>query len=131
MTCFTEIRLSASDVHAQQYGRLGFGFSRRFVIERYGGPVHYIYGGYEDRDYAATGGVFIDLWMQLENVVKLEAEGKPLQELRSTPIKDLIWNDLSSHSRSRSRFSTSSALSLLGSSWGLPGGRESLRRLSF
>lgn len=42
MTCFTETRLSQSHKHAVEYGHMGFGFSRRFALERYGGPVHYV-----------------------------------------------------------------------------------------
>jgi len=43
-TCFTEIKLSNVDEHAQMYGFLGFGFTRQFVMERCGGPVIYVPG---------------------------------------------------------------------------------------
>lgn len=42
MTCFTEIRLSQARFHAEQYGLLGVGVTRRFVLDRFGGPVHYV-----------------------------------------------------------------------------------------
>src|SRR6185369_5575847 len=42
MTCFTEVRLSQTELHTQRYGLLGVGVSRRFVLERYGSPVHYV-----------------------------------------------------------------------------------------
>jgi len=32
-TCFTEIKLSATNKHTQAYGCLGFGFERSFVID--------------------------------------------------------------------------------------------------
>ncbi len=44
MTCFTEIKLSATHRHTERYGCLGFGFSRDFVIERCGLPVQYVSG---------------------------------------------------------------------------------------
>lgn len=42
MTCFTEIRLSQTLSHAKRYGLLGIGVSRQFVLDRFGGPVHYV-----------------------------------------------------------------------------------------
>lgn len=42
MTCFTEIRLSQARFHARRYGLLGVGVMRRFVLDRLGGPVHYV-----------------------------------------------------------------------------------------
>lgn len=43
-TCFTEIKLSNTLNHTRLYGCLGFGFSREFVISRYGAPVQYVPG---------------------------------------------------------------------------------------
>lgn len=43
--CFTEIRLSQVEKHAQQYGLMGIGLSRQFVLSRYGNPVFYIQNG--------------------------------------------------------------------------------------
>lgn len=42
MTCFTEVRLSQASNHAEKYGLLGIGVNRQFVLERNGGPVHYV-----------------------------------------------------------------------------------------
>jgi len=42
MTCFTEIKLSAAKDHALQYGQLGIGVVRQFVLDRLGSPVHYV-----------------------------------------------------------------------------------------
>jgi len=44
-TCFTEIKLSMAKSHAQEYGNLGIGVIREFVIERYGNPVFYVTNG--------------------------------------------------------------------------------------
>jgi len=41
-TCFTEIKLTQIKKHTDRYGRLGFGFSRDFVMQHYGAPVLYI-----------------------------------------------------------------------------------------
>jgi len=46
-TCFTEIKLSSASDHAKRYGSLGFGFTRRFVMERLGAPVLYVPGDRE------------------------------------------------------------------------------------
>jgi hypothetical protein len=40
--CFTEIRLSQAQTHAERYGKLGIGFTRNFVMNRGGRPVIYI-----------------------------------------------------------------------------------------
>jgi hypothetical protein len=42
MTCFTELRLSASRQHANAFGLLGIGVDRSYVLERWGTPVHYV-----------------------------------------------------------------------------------------
>lgn len=42
MTCFTEVRLSHSRLHSERYGRLAIVVDRKFVLERWGGPVHYV-----------------------------------------------------------------------------------------
>ena len=47
-TCFTELKLSESRKHARQYGRLGIGFKRSFVFDRFGRPLVY-YGRHENR----------------------------------------------------------------------------------
>jgi hypothetical protein len=45
MTCFTEVRLSAATHHASQYGLVGIAVDRKFVLDRWGGPVHYVRNG--------------------------------------------------------------------------------------
>jgi len=40
--CFTEIRLSQAKTHSDQYGKLGIGFSRDFIMNKGGRPVIYI-----------------------------------------------------------------------------------------
>jgi hypothetical protein len=42
VTCFTEVRLSQAESHSQRYGLLGIGVERKFVLDRRGGPVHYV-----------------------------------------------------------------------------------------
>jgi len=44
--CFTELKLSESRRHAQQYGRLGIGVKRPFLFRRSGRPLLY-YGFHE------------------------------------------------------------------------------------
>ena len=46
--CFTELKLSESRQHARQYGRLGIGFKRFFVFDRFGRPVVY-YGSNKNK----------------------------------------------------------------------------------
>jgi hypothetical protein len=40
--CFTEIRLSQAQIHAERYGKLGIGFTREFIMDKGGRPVIYI-----------------------------------------------------------------------------------------
>jgi hypothetical protein len=40
--CFTEIRLSQAKTHADQYGKLGIGFTRDFIMNKGGRPVIYV-----------------------------------------------------------------------------------------
>jgi hypothetical protein len=40
--CFSEIRLSQTRGHANKYGKLGIGFTRKFIINRGGRPAIYI-----------------------------------------------------------------------------------------
>ena len=40
--CFTEIRLSQAQIHAERYGKLGIGFTRKFIMDKGGRPVIYI-----------------------------------------------------------------------------------------
>jgi len=40
--CFTQIRLSQAQTHADRYGKLGIGFKRDFIMNKGGRPVIYI-----------------------------------------------------------------------------------------
>ena len=44
-TCFSELKLSESDEHAKEYGRLGIGVKRYFLFDRLGSPLFYIQEG--------------------------------------------------------------------------------------
>jgi Putative abortive phage resistance protein AbiGi, antitoxin len=58
MTCFTEIKLSQTQAHVQRYGLLGVGVSRRFVLDRLGGPVHYVRNHQDEFVVANTFQIF-------------------------------------------------------------------------
>ena len=51
--CFTEWSLSDSRPHAYKYGRLGFGFPRKFVLGLGGQPVSYIAAADNEPNYFA------------------------------------------------------------------------------
>jgi len=59
-TCFTEIKLSDTEKHTERYGCLGFGFSRKFVMERFGAPVQYV-AGKKERDMEAEDNISLRL----------------------------------------------------------------------
>ena len=40
-TCFTELKLSSSEDHANLYGKLGIGVKRYFLFDRLGAPINY------------------------------------------------------------------------------------------
>lgn len=42
-TCFTELKLSTIRGHARRYGRLGIGFKRPFLLNRFGRPMVYFH----------------------------------------------------------------------------------------
>jgi len=63
MTCFTEIRLSQARQHAHQYGLLGVGVERDFVLDRTGGPVHYV----RNRPNECIVGSYSQLFKYLNN----------------------------------------------------------------
>jgi hypothetical protein len=46
--CFTEIRLSQAQTHAERYGKLGIGFTRDFIMSKGGRPVIYVPFNAED-----------------------------------------------------------------------------------
>jgi hypothetical protein len=61
LTCFTEVRLSQASFHAREYGLLGIGFAREWVVERGGGPVHYVRG--RDRDVISENLGTLSAWL--------------------------------------------------------------------
>lgn len=52
--CFTEWGLGQSLPHTKRYGRMGFGFPKRFVLKRGGQPVQYIRDASRDAPYSAA-----------------------------------------------------------------------------
>ena len=42
MVCFTEINIGQSQNHAEKFGPIGIVVNRKYVLDRYGGPVHYV-----------------------------------------------------------------------------------------
>ena len=42
--CFTELDLGDSSDHISRFGRMGFGFTKQFIIQQGGGPVQYCLG---------------------------------------------------------------------------------------
>jgi len=42
MVCFTEINIGQSQNHAEKFGPIGIVVNRKYVLNRYGGPVHYV-----------------------------------------------------------------------------------------
>jgi hypothetical protein len=57
MTCFTEVRLSQSLRHAAEYGLLGVGVERKYVLDHWGSPVYYV-RNHENEGFV---GAFFDL----------------------------------------------------------------------
>jgi hypothetical protein len=49
MVCFTEVRLSETFNHAARYGLLGIAVDRRFVLDSFGAPVHYLRNHAQER----------------------------------------------------------------------------------
>lgn len=47
-TCFTELKLSMVRGHARRYGRLGLGFKRPFLLNRFGRPMVYYHDQWND-----------------------------------------------------------------------------------
>lgn len=47
---FYKIKLSQTKKHTKRYGCLGFGFTRQFVMDRFGAPVLYVPGDKETKD---------------------------------------------------------------------------------
>ncbi len=58
VVCFTEVRLSQAYEHSQRYGLLGVVVNRKFVLDRYGGPVFYVRNHEDERIVARMA----DVW---------------------------------------------------------------------
>jgi hypothetical protein len=99
MTCFTELRLSQSIDHAGEYGLLGIGVDRKYVLDRCGGPVHYVRNHIDDE----IVGAFADLraWIAGQN-----RERRPGCERADQSIKYLgtFFKGMSEKSRDDFRF---------------------------
>jgi hypothetical protein len=80
MTCFTEIKLSNVREHTKRYGKLGFGFSRDFVMERHGAPVHYVAGTDEDTITAHSFKLYRILALLRDQTVKTSPSDSNLLE---------------------------------------------------
>jgi len=83
--CFTEIRLSQAKDHANEYGKLGIGFSREFILNRGGRPVIYI--PFEPKD----GLLERSLTQALDNSEGNDEIHKPMISIHSY-IKRM-WNE--------------------------------------
>ena len=72
-TAFTEIKLSNTLEHTERYGRLGFGFSREFVMRRYGAPVQYVRGT-KECDMGAEDSISANFFKSLKILGFLESK---------------------------------------------------------
>jgi hypothetical protein len=54
VVCFSEVRLSQAFDHAMRYGLLGIAVDRKFVLDSFGGPVHYVRNHSDERVIART-----------------------------------------------------------------------------
>lgn len=82
ITCFTEIKLSDTYEHTKRYGCLGFGFGRKFVIERCGAPVQYV-SGTEDDAIVGNIATALELLKQLPKTSLRFTDGEFLSKLKS------------------------------------------------
>jgi hypothetical protein len=84
MICFTEIRLSQAISHASEYGLLGIGFDRDFVLQRCGAPVFYV----RSAEPESIVGSLCDVrgWLQ-QLEVQFAAHGKRDDQTRAAVVK--------------------------------------------
>ena len=85
-TCFTEIRLSQAERHACRYGLLGIGVTRSFVLDRLGGPVHYV----RNHDVECVVG---NIKFLLDDLTKRDAE----MGLRALTVNSAFIKKMSDH----------------------------------
>jgi hypothetical protein len=71
MTCFTEVRLSAAASHAAQYGSAGIAVDRRFVLDRWGSPVHYVRNAANEH--------IVESFSRLRHLLQNEGQGEALR----------------------------------------------------
>jgi hypothetical protein len=70
IACFSEWSLGQSIAHTSEYGRLGLGFSKQFILSRGGQPVIYV------RD-AKTNSQYVSALKAIARVLKNETSGIP------------------------------------------------------
>lgn len=80
ITCFTEWTLGQSLPHTTRYGRLGFGFPKKFVLLRGGQPVTYVRDSNKNDPYTRSL-KFIARFFQFDKVLAKIPPAK-LEELR-------------------------------------------------
>lgn len=72
MTCFSEERLTTSASHTKKFGLLGIGVDRRFILDRFGGPVHYVRNHFGDYIVSAYAGIRKWIEQRFEESQKLD-----------------------------------------------------------
>jgi Putative abortive phage resistance protein AbiGi, antitoxin len=82
ITCFTEWSLDQSRFHTRSYGRMGFGFPKRFVLQRGGQPVTYVRDAERNDPYTSA---LLDLarWLSDANPQSSGLNAKRLDAMRS------------------------------------------------
>ena len=104
LTSFTEIKLSQVHKHTERYGCLGFGFSRGFVLKRYGAPVQYVAGGRRPEDIISQH--TFKLYEILDSLGQLEARYPRLnkfllEHLNASSLIDVLQILFNDEQRSR------------------------------
>ena len=94
MTCFTEVRLTQSRVHSERYGRLAIVVDRQFVLERWGGPVHYVRNNADE--FVVSNFRLLRNWIsrllddpKLRNIVPLLPENRSSLDLLFSMLKGM------------------------------------------
>lgn len=143
MVCFTDNRLSDCGYHAANYGKLGLGFPKSFVIDRFGTPVNYVSHKtrrniyfkyfYDVHRYLESNGAGVEILGKLEYLM---AFLKPISERRkrpSRPRKPRAPRPRSEEKRPpqiRLRNYGPRLTYLIESEWRIVANREVIRRLS-
>lgn len=84
-TCFTENLITRSSNHRINYGHLGFGFTRKWVLENSGNPVLYVRQNNEDRVLQTIGGILkrIDFCDSIYSILIQGESGAIVVKLRN------------------------------------------------